>query len=216
MRIRVVYEKRDGLRYTSALDVQKIWERSFRRADVDLIYTQGFHPHPKMQIALPLPLGYISSAEILDIWIEDSQDPNLIKKSLTKYLPKGIHIKKILPIDNSEKPLVNRIESANYFVELLNKKMQFDQIQEKISLLFEKESILRTRRKKVYDLLPLILDLAVYLNEDSICSLKMVLLSEPGKTGRPDEVLDELGINLTDCVITRTAVKIKSGKESSH
>jgi len=45
-RLRISYAKSEGLRYTSNLDVHKIWERLLRRARLPLAYSQGFHRSP--------------------------------------------------------------------------------------------------------------------------------------------------------------------------
>ena len=72
MRLRITFSKSGTLRYTGHLDLQSIWERTVRRAGLPLAYTQGFHPSPKIQIASALPLGFIGSAEIVDVWLQDN------------------------------------------------------------------------------------------------------------------------------------------------
>ncbi len=67
IKIRITYTKMGWLKYTSNLDVQKLWERAIRRARLPLAYSQGYHPKPKMNLAAPLPLGFTSSAELIDI-----------------------------------------------------------------------------------------------------------------------------------------------------
>ena len=59
MRIRITFSKQGALRYTGNLDLHKIWERTARRADLALAYSQGFHPQPKMQLAAALPEFFI-------------------------------------------------------------------------------------------------------------------------------------------------------------
>ena len=72
MRFRISYKKNSSLRFTSALDVQRIWERTCRRASLNIKYSKGFHPQPRIQLGIPLPLGFMSLDEKVDIWIEDS------------------------------------------------------------------------------------------------------------------------------------------------
>src|SRR5258707_4321734 len=74
MRIRITFAKQGALRYTGHLDLHKIWERTARRADLDLIYSQGFHPQPKMQLAAALPLGFSSRCELLDMRVGGEVD----------------------------------------------------------------------------------------------------------------------------------------------
>ncbi|MDP3186130.1 MAG: TIGR03936 family radical SAM-associated protein, partial [Anaerolineales bacterium] len=64
--MRITFSKTGALRYTGHLDLQRIWERTARRAGLPLVYSQGFHPQPKIQIAAALPLGFSGRAELVD------------------------------------------------------------------------------------------------------------------------------------------------------
>lgn len=210
MRIRIRYAKKEALQFTSALDIQKIWLRSFRRAKIGLEYTQGFHPHPKMQLALPLALGFTSRSEIMDMWISGKMDVDLIKEYLKEKIPNGLDILDIEIISNSEKALVNRIESVKYNVHLHKGKYSTKVIQSKIESLLNKTEIIRTRRNKQYNLRPLINDIYINKKTKDEQVLTMSLKSLAGKTGRPDEVVDELKIDLTDCWIERIAINYRA------
>ena len=43
-RIRITYSKTGMLRFIGHLDLQKLWERALRRADLPVRYSQGFNP----------------------------------------------------------------------------------------------------------------------------------------------------------------------------
>lgn len=70
-RFRVWFAKGDRVRYISHLDVLRYWERAIRRAGLPLTYSQGFTPHPKIAFAGPLPLGFTSTAEVMDVTLDD-------------------------------------------------------------------------------------------------------------------------------------------------
>ena len=70
-RIRIQFTKEGALRYISHLDLHSLMERSTRRAGLPLAYSQGFHPQPKIQLAAALALGFASTAELVDIWLND-------------------------------------------------------------------------------------------------------------------------------------------------
>ena len=74
-RFRVWFLKGEHVRYISHLDVLRAWERSIRRAALPLSYSQGFTPHPKIAFAGPLPLGFASDAEIMDVTLDERVDP---------------------------------------------------------------------------------------------------------------------------------------------
>jgi hypothetical protein len=77
-------------------------------------------------------------------------------------------------------------------------------LKNKVKTLLDQNEIIRTRRKKTYDLRPLILGLEVTVVDESEVGLWMRLLGEPGATGRPDEVLDEMGYENTEYLVQRT------------
>ncbi|MEO9254233.1 MAG: TIGR03936 family radical SAM-associated protein [Tepidiformaceae bacterium] len=70
-RFRVRFRKGERVRYISHLDVLRSWERAIRRAELPLSYSQGFTPHPKIAFASPLPLGFVSEAEIMDVSLDE-------------------------------------------------------------------------------------------------------------------------------------------------
>ncbi len=70
-RFRVTFRKGERVRYISHLDVLRYWERAVRRAGLPLSYSQGFTPHPRLAFAGPLPLGFTSEAEIVDVSLDE-------------------------------------------------------------------------------------------------------------------------------------------------
>src|SRR6185295_10079297 len=70
-RVRAWFRKGERARFISHLDVLRYWERAIRRAGLPLSYSQGFTPHPKLAFAGPLPLGFCSEAEIVDVTLDE-------------------------------------------------------------------------------------------------------------------------------------------------
>ena len=202
-RIRITYAKGEELRYTGNLDMQKVWERTFRRAGLKLAYSQGFHPQPKMHQACPLPLGFTSENDLLDFWLDSDEDLAEIGEKLSKTVQPGITITKIQSIAPEEKPLQTLVESAIYRVHVDNS-ISPDTITTQVENLLKQESCIRTRRGKEYDLMPLVEVLTITKLEP--LHLEMRLSARPGATGRPEEVLDALGIDLSDTSIVRTGL----------
>lgn len=73
-RFRVWFRKGERVRYISHLDVLRFWERAIRRAGLPLAYSQGFTPHPRLAFASPLPLGFTSEAEVMDVTLDERVD----------------------------------------------------------------------------------------------------------------------------------------------
>ena len=71
MIIRVRFGKEGALRFIGHLDVLRTFQKIFRRAEIPMVYSQGYSPHPIMSFALPLGLGLSSEGEYLDAEIEE-------------------------------------------------------------------------------------------------------------------------------------------------
>lgn len=209
MKLRITFAKQGALRYTGHLDLHKIWERAMRRADLPLSYSQGFHPLPKIQLAAALPLGFSSRCELVDIKIETEPEVSTLPEQIQGAVPAGLKILKVEEIDEKSPPLQTQIVSAEYEVTL------FDQV-DLPALTLRLDSVLATttlpreRRGKAYDLRPLIESMRL-LEPDSENhpQLWMQLAAREGATGRPEEVLDVLGIRYEGTRVERSRFLFK-------
>jgi len=212
-RYRINYSKKEGMRYTSNLDIHKMWERTFRRAKLPLAYSQGFHPQPKIQQASPLPLGFLSDYEIVDFFLEQEMDILPLEAALNNSLPPGISVNSIIKINLVEPALQTQTIASEYHI-LFLEEFDSNKIIESIQDLKSKKTVIRSRRGKSYDLRPLILDLEIIM-EDS-CYLKMLLKSKDGATGRPEEVLSELNIPVEFTRIIRKKIILANEVQNNN
>ena len=203
MRTRIVYHKTEPLRYTSNLDMQKIWERTFRRANLPLIYSQGFHPQPKIQQACPLPTGFLSRHELLDFWLDETYAIEHLNGLLSSVVQPGIFIQSLSELDPNADLLQNAVTSVTYQVELLSSHLP-ETILDSINNLLATGSIPRVRRGKQYDLRPLVEELSLDIKDNDTVTILVRLSARQGATGRPEEVLDQLGLDPLDARYTRT------------
>jgi radical SAM-linked protein len=204
MRIRITFAKQGALRYTGHLDLHRLWERAARRAELPLAYSQGFHPQPKMNIAAALPLGFSSRCEIMDMRLEHEIPLDGLREKLQETLPTGIQVSSIEAVDDKLPALQTLVASAEYEVTVTEAMDQSD-LEPRIDSLMAAESIVRERRGKTYDLRPLIEELKL---EDET-KIFMRLAAREGATGRPEEVLDMLGIAFEGTRIERTHLFFK-------
>ena len=214
MRIRITFSKQGALRYTGHLDLHKLWERAARRAELPLAYSQGFHPQPKMNIAAALPLGFSSRCEVLDMRLESDIPLDGLRDKLQETLPTGIQVLSIEQVDDRAPALQTQVESAEYEVIGIESSIGSD-LKRMIDSVMESESIIRSRRGKEYDLRPLIEELFLTLaplpeGERQGASVYMKLSAKEGATGRPEEVLDVLGIAFEETRIERTRLNFLS------
>jgi radical SAM-linked protein len=215
MRLRITFSKSGALRYTGHLDLHSIWERTVRRAGLPLAYTQGFHPGPKIQLASALPLGFIGKAEIVDLWIDAPENglDRPFKEILQPAAPPGLVISSVEIVDEHNPALQTQVISADYEVTLLE---PVDRIAlaDGISALLSVGSLIRERRGKTYDLRPLVESLSLasahlLSGEGEGVRVLMTLAAREGATGRPEEVLDALGIPSEIARVERTRLILR-------
>lgn len=203
MRIQITFSKQGALRYTGHLDLHKLWERAARRAELPLAYSQGFHPQPRMNIAAALPLGFSSTCEVLDLRLERDIELDTLPDQLNATLPPGIHVSAVSQVDERAPALQTQVLSAEYEVRMIEAGFP-SEVRRSVEALMAAESIIRIRREKQYDLRPLIE--WVEVRGDTIA---MRLAAREGATGRPEEVLAELGIAFDETRIERTKLIFK-------
>ena len=112
------FAKHGYIKYTSHLDMQRLFKRAFRRCGVDLAYSQGFNPHPKMGFAQSLSLGYEALAELLEFETGEPVSKRKIIDVLPENLPRGIEITGFGNILEKKKTIAAAIIAAEYEVTL--------------------------------------------------------------------------------------------------
>jgi len=208
MRIQITFTKQGALRYTGHLDLHRLWERAARRTELPLAYSQGFHPQPKMSIAAALPLGFSSRCEVIDMRLERDIPLDGLRDKLQMTLPSGIQVLSVEQTDDRAPALQTQVVSAEYEVHL-TEAIDGSDLKRKVDSVMESESIIRTRRRKEYDLRPLILSLDCDMQAE-FPIIHMLLSAKEGATGRPEEVLDTLGIAFEGTRIERTRLDFLS------
>ena len=208
MRLRITFAKQGALRYTGHLDLHKLWERAARRSELPLAYSQGFHPQPKISLAAALPLGFSSRAEVMDIRLNEELTLDEIDTRLKDNLPSGIQVLNIESVDERAPALQTQVVSAEYDV-TLTEAVETSGLKRKVDETMNAKSLPRERRGKQYDLRPLIEELALTPRPspsgrgDGV-RVFMRLAAREGATGRPEEVLEVLGIPVETARVERT------------
>lgn len=202
VRVRVKYSKSGDLRFIGHIDTQKLFERALRRTDLPLRFTQGFNKRIRINLASALPLGFVSSAELLDFWLNQYVDPYLISGQLNNALPKDIRVLEVQLVENSLPSLQASLVSSEYLIDFPTE-FNWDSFKIKFNALLAQESILIERRKKTIDLKPMILDYSYKHEGQDKQQFFVRLSSSPTANARPDHLLQLLDVDPADCLITR-------------
>jgi radical SAM-linked protein len=202
-RYRISFAKTSAIRFTSHLDLHHAWERTLRRAQIPLVYTQGFNPRVRLNLSPALPLGCTSDCELADIWLSKEDSPASILEDLRRVAPTGIGILAVTRVDNRQPSLQKQVVAVEYEVNI-GPTSPIENLRSSVQSLMKAKTIPRTRRGKDYDLRPLLEALEIEYVEGGNPQIKMRLAAREGATGRPEEVLLELCLDPTTARSRRT------------
>src|SRR6188768_1477800 len=91
-RLRLLYEKGEAVKFIAHQDEHRLWERTIRRADLPLLYKQGFNPQPHITFASPLGVGITGVNEPVDITLSPPLPLEKVWERIIAKLPPGVHL----------------------------------------------------------------------------------------------------------------------------
>jgi radical SAM family uncharacterized protein/radical SAM-linked protein len=90
--VRLRYTKLGRSAFIGHLDISRLLQRLFRRAEIPVCYSLGFHPKPQMTFGPALGLGIPSLGELVDVRVdvaEDGFDAEALAARLAEVSPEG-------------------------------------------------------------------------------------------------------------------------------
>jgi len=114
------YSKTGRAVYNSHIAVMRQFEMAFQRSGLDVLFTQGYNPKPKLEFLNPISLGVSGENELLLCELPVSQlDDNTVQK-LNDALADGYTVKemKVLPANSTGKKisLASKMKGCRYTV----------------------------------------------------------------------------------------------------
>lgn len=158
-KMRMQFTKFGDMKYVSHLDLIRLFTRIFHRAELPIAYSEGFNPHPKMAVLLPLSVGFESECEYIDVEFCEGVSMLDCLKKLKGKLPLGMEIPQITLLNETSKKAKD-IRYASYdftfFGELSQEKIDEFLAQDKI------EVVKKTKRQEALaDIRPDIMDICI-------------------------------------------------------
>ncbi len=185
------------MKYISHLDLMRAWERALQRAGIPLAYSEGFSPHPRLSLAVPLPLGVTSEVELMDVFLTHWLPPQSFIREVSQDLPRGIEVLEAWAIAKKLKSLQSRVRQAEYRVEVDTDKGAEALNAQLVSLLSAEHlpwQHLRDTGPRRYDLRNLIDDLWLVDWNSQRSTLGMRLRCDQQGSGRPEQVAAALAL----------------------
>ncbi|MFQ5750811.1 MAG: TIGR03936 family radical SAM-associated protein, partial [bacterium] len=209
-RYRAAYCKLGAFRFLSALDLNRMFTRTFARANVPLKYSEGYHPAPLISSGPALGVGMESMEEFLDFETILAIPPDNLLIQLNSQLPEDLRFTSIKKIVRSADSLFKIIDAAEYSISLESKELNQEirnrfngrhdsrliKIHESlVSRFLEQETIemiqIRKGHKKTKNIRPLIKKIEV---RNTQTPLYLRLLLSVGNDGsvRPEVILEKI------------------------
>ena len=120
MKIRIKFEKTGCMKFVGHLDIMRYFQKVMRRADVDIMYSEGFSPHQKMSFAAPLGVGLTSTGEYFDIEVHTTDSSEEMIRRMNETNVDGIKVSSYRLLDDNTKTAMSIVAAADYEVSLAN------------------------------------------------------------------------------------------------
>lgn len=117
-RLRIGFAKSGSLALISHLDTLRLLERALRRSALPVSFTGGFHPLPRLQLALPLPLGVEGLGEWLDLEFVELVDPAAVRARLQVELPQEFQLLSAESVEVFGPSLSQQLMAARWQIQL--------------------------------------------------------------------------------------------------
>ncbi|MCI8327446.1 MAG: DUF2344 domain-containing protein [Lachnospiraceae bacterium] len=169
MKIRIKFRKYGALKFIGHLDMMRYFQKALRRAEIDVKYSEGFHPHIIMSFAAPLGVGITSDGEYFDIEVLSTKSTEESLKNLNAVMVEGVEVTSYVALPDQTQKAMSIVAAADYEV-YFKDGYQTPKSSEEFAEIFhhffvEQEAILVTketkRGEKEIDLKPLIYEFAM-------------------------------------------------------
>ena len=210
VKYRLKFRKFGETRFVSHLDLVRLFTRLHTRAGIPLSYSEGFNPHPKMAIALPLSVGLGSECEYIDVSYDKDLPETVILEELNKKTPIGIEIVKVQRLFEGVKKFAS-ITAAEYLITIEGEGLT----KEKLDEFFSRESIEIEKKTKrslaVKNIKENIYHLEMNAAYPGGAVIKAVISAGNDATLRPDLLIKAMemyidGFKADYCDIVRTGI----------
>lgn len=183
MILRVKFTKENYLKYISHLDLMRLFQRAFRKADIPMKYSEGFNPHPKFSIASALSLGVSSIGEYMDVELEKKISITTFIHRMNQVLPDDIKILKAEYIEDN-KSVSSMIDWGFYKIQFkLKNTLSEEEVKKNVEDILSLDEIIIIKQKKKKgkirerekDIRPFIGNVVVKEVKDNLVSMEALL-----------------------------------------
>jgi radical SAM family uncharacterized protein/radical SAM-linked protein len=200
-----------GARYLSHLESMNAWLRTLRRAKVPLVYSQGFHPHPRVAFSSARPVAEASLGEYMDITLNARMDPDALLASLAEKVPTGFRVFGVAEVPLKSPSLMSSVAGMDYVIIVDG---EVEEWEPAVAGLLVRDTIEVARRNKkkkrrrgpavrVVDIRPNIGGIELEPVGDKQTLIRVTLETVEGRGAKIREVIEAMQVDFSDAVIVR-------------
>lgn len=203
-RIRIRFRKEGDLRLISHRDLLRLFERLFRRAELKLGMSEGFHPKARISFPSALALGIAGVDEVMEVELAEAAQAEDLKRHLAAHAPPGLAIVEVAVLGEGAR----KAQVASMTYEVAVPAARRAEAEQAVGRLLAAPScnVAREGRDEPIDVRA---DLADAELVGGV--LRFTLRASRTAAARPGEVLDALGLHdllESGQFLTRSAVEI--------
>jgi radical SAM family uncharacterized protein/radical SAM-linked protein len=183
---RITFTKLTHARHLGHLELVRTFVRAFKRAGLNLVYSKGFHPMPKVSFACALPVGTESLQETIDIEVAEPLDIPYLKECISRQLPPGINVTLVEEITLTKKK--ERLRESHFLITLNGAEFNKEDLEK--FLKSDYFAVVKVNRKgeRRINARPLVKSMRL----TSPNRVKLVLKHTAGPELKPDEIVKAL------------------------
>jgi len=117
-RYRLRFQRTGRASFESHLDLVRLVPRVFRRAELPMFYSQGFHPKPEMVFGPALSLGVSTLDEYVDVKLACEPDPDTLPAALQPGAPDGLVFVSAHRLGPNDPAVTKVVDAAEYVAAL--------------------------------------------------------------------------------------------------
>ncbi len=176
--------------------MMRLWPRLFRRAQIDMAYSEGFNAHPRLAVAAPLAVGWTGEAELMEVWLDNPPPVQTVLGLLAARMPNGLVVDQGIALPLEGPSLQSLVRFAEYRL-TLDLDRPIDIIEKTVADLLVLSTLDWSHRRdeetRHYDLRAQVDAIAIEGVENDRVTLFMRLKNDPTGSGRPEQVSLALG-----------------------
>ena len=156
MKVRMRFSKAGTMKFIGHLDIMRFFQKAFRRAELPMIYSQGYSPHPLLSFASPLGVGLTSDGEYLDLQLSESDTSEEMIRRINAAISgagmapdeQEIRIESFKKLPDDSKASMALVAAADYRMDLKDGYGLIEDLEDKFTEFLKRESITVTRQTK--------------------------------------------------------------------